>query len=221
MIVNPNDFKKDVLVAALKSVESYDSTIKKKDYKNKDTIIKKLVAAKFDFNELPSKSNQKSIMESLKKTTKVLKQSTPKIKRFGEAIEKVGKKYETKVQKAEAKINAPKAPRMPRVKTPEQIQANFQKIQEKLNNKLEMLKQKQRLKEQKAMDKEFKKQVAYEKKIQKQQENNAKKTQKRNERDAKKLAAMQSVGPRFVGPLLPTQTRRAAKPRAPRTLNAI
>ena len=182
---NPKEYKKEALTVALKDREQFDPTIKKKDYKTKDSIIKKLLSVGFDFNLLPSKSNQKSIMESMKKTTKVLKQSTPKIKRFGEAVENIGAvKYQNKLEKI----------------------AEKKRIADMKKAAAEQLKaDKRRAREEAKMVREVQKQLKYQKQL-----------EKNNQREAKKLAAMQSVGPRFVGPLLPTQTRRAAKPRAPR-----
>lgn len=187
---DPKEYKKDVLVAALKNREQFDVSIKKGDYKNKDTIIKKLLSIGFDFNLLPSKSNQKSIKESLKETSRVLKKATPKIKRFGEAVENIGAvKYQNKLQKI----------------------AEKKRIADMKKAAAEQLKaDKKRAREEAKMVREVQRNLAYKKQAQKQRE-----------REQKKLTATQSVGPRFVGPLLPTQTRREAKPRAPRTLNAI
>ena len=55
------EFDKNVLTGALKNLEGFDPTIKKEDYKNKNTLMAALLYRGFDFNLLPSKTSYKNV----------------------------------------------------------------------------------------------------------------------------------------------------------------
>ena len=66
------EFDKVALTTALKNLEGYDPTIKKEDYKNKNTLMAALLYRGFNFNLLPSKTSYK---KAVKRTIRAAKQA--------------------------------------------------------------------------------------------------------------------------------------------------